>query len=244
MSKRSRFAPGCLLLCLVLPRTAAAAPDQRFVIDVARSRLVGHLLKAGLASGLAHDHVIRARRFSGELTLRGLELSSARLDLRVETHSFEADAPPLRRSYGMKSMLSTKERAKVLHNLCAADQLDCGRYPSIRFVSSSLRPALKGKWYLLAGSLTIRGQTRPATLKVALWQEGRRIKGQGQLSLLQSSFGYQPYSAGLGLVKVRDRMTIDIYLEAERGPPASAPPAGVPPASVPLKGASKRGPAS
>ena len=208
-----------LILALAAPQAAwgQSAPRTSFTLQNKASSFVAHLLKGGVAKGFAHDHVIRATKVTGTVDLEAGKLETLRLDLRVDTRSFDVDPPALRRAYGMKSMLDAGDRAKVKRNLEAKDQLWVAKYPQIRFVSTSLK-ALGGKRYVVFGKLTIRGVTRPVAVKVSAWlsADGKRLEGKGQLRFRQSRFGYKPYSAGLGLVKVKDPVTLNLYLVATR----------------------------
>jgi polyisoprenoid-binding protein YceI len=217
-SLAARAIPLVALLTLALgaPR-AARGQSQSYTLQAKRSSFVAHLLKAGLAKGFAHDHVIKATKLSGTISVDPAKLETIKLDLRVDTRSFDVDPPALRRAYGMKSMLDADDRKKVKRNLEAKDQLWVTKYPEIRFVSTSAK-ALGGKRYVVFGKLTIRGVTRAVRIKVSAWLKdgGKRLEGKGQLRFKQSNFGYKPYSAGLGLVKNRDPVTLNLYLVATR----------------------------
>jgi polyisoprenoid-binding protein YceI len=201
-----------LVGCFVLPRTALARTS--YTLDKKGSSFVVHLLKGGLASGFAHDHVIIARQFSGTLTIDGSDLATAKLSLQVQTSSLDPDPLALRRAYGMKSKLSASDRKKVLRNLRKKDQLWVSRYPTIDFQSTAIR-ALGGDRYRIDGKLTLRGVTRAVSLNTTATLVGKQFVGKAQLSVKQSDYGYKPYRAGLGLVRVKDKATINVYLKAK-----------------------------
>lgn len=216
-SLRCLVALVALVFAIPLASRAEAAPAT-YALDGARSSFVAHLLKGGLAKGFAHDHVLRAKQVRGSVTLSdAARLETATIEITVDTRTLDVDPSKLRKAYGMKEALSAKDRAKVKKNLEDKDQLWVARYPELRFVSTGLR-ALGGERYAVSGKLTIRGVTRAVQLsvKAKLKDGGRTIEGQGQLRFKQSDYGYKPYSAGLGLVKVRDPVTLNLYLVARR----------------------------
>ena len=205
-----------LILCALLgsPRAAGAAP-RAYKLIPKRCSLVVHLLKDGAGARFAHDHVIQARKLSGSVTLDPEAPGLTSIQVRVETRSLDPDAASLRKKYGLPGHLSPGDRTKVTANLRAEDQLDVARYPFITFRSTGVKALKKPGRFEVTGELTLRGVTRKVSLMVKVRLEGGTLKGGGQLRIKQSDFGYEPFSAGLGLIKVKDRVTINIYLEAK-----------------------------
>ncbi len=198
-------------MALCLGSVAHAAPVT-YHLQPKRSKLVAHLLKAGAGSRFAHDHVVEARQVSGVVVVDPASSGASRISVTVPTRSLRADDPKLRRRYGMKTVLAPKDRRKVEQNMRSPAQLHTARYPSITFASKKVVP-LKGKdRYRVHGTLTIRGVSRSVTTTVRASVSGGTFKGSCQLRVRQSAFGYKPYSAMLGLVSVRDLITINIYL--------------------------------
>jgi polyisoprenoid-binding protein YceI len=198
----------------VAPPAASAEPvSYRLVAD--KSSLVAHLLKAGAGARFAHDHVVRARELSGRVQVDPGHPERSQIQITVNARSLVADEPSLRKRYGMKKMLKPSERQEVQKNLSSAGQLDVARHPTIRFVSTRIIPEGQGR-FRVQGKLTLRGVLRPVTLRVKARVDGKTFKGSGRLRIRQSDFGYKPYSAMLGLVKVQDSVTLNIYLEARR----------------------------
>lgn len=201
---------------LAFSPVATAETLTRYRLDPSRTRFVAHLLKGGVGARFAHDHVVRARRLRGEITLRQDAWTSASVKIEADARSLEPDAPALRRSYGMKTMLDKSDRAKVRANLHAKDQLHTARYPTIRFTSTEVKATKRPGYYQIRGKLSLRGRTRTVALVAKVSRAGATIKASGSLVITQSDFGYKPYSAGLGLVRVKDRLTLNLYLEARR----------------------------
>ena len=198
------------MACLLLAGVAHAAPVT-YRLEPKRSSLVAHLLKAGAGSRFAPDHVVEARQVSGVVVVDAASPGRSRISVTVPTRSLRADDPKLRRKYGMKTVLSAKDRRKVEENMRSSGQLHTARYPSITFVSRRVVALVRGG-YRVYGTLTIRGVSRPVTTTVRASVTGNTFKGSCQLRVRQSAFGYKPYSAMLGLVSVRDVITINIHL--------------------------------
>ena len=200
---------------LLLLAGAARAAPKTYDLQPKRSTLVAHLLKAGAGSRFAHDHVVQARELSGVVVVDRKHPGSSRISVTVKTASLRADEPALRRSYGLKSKLSEADRRKVEQNMRSRGQLHTARYPQITFVSDRLVPLRDGR-FRVYGKLTIRGVSRSVVTTVKASVSGAIFKGSCQLVIRQSSFGYKPYSAMLGLVSVRDVATINIYLQGKQ----------------------------
>jgi polyisoprenoid-binding protein YceI len=175
---------------------------------------VARLFRAGAAARFAHDHVIEARGVSGVVHLDPARPGRTRIEITADARKLRADPPRLRRLYKLPA-LSADDAAKVQSNMRAADQLHVARHRTIRFRSRKVRPLGDGR-YRLAGTLTLRGVSREVTLDVRARLHGSLLKGSGQLRFKQSDFGYEPYSAALGLVRVRDEALVDVYIEARR----------------------------
>jgi len=216
LSMRIWAAMGSLLLVLA-PAGGAGAVPRTYDLQRQRSTLVAHLLKGGAGSRFAHDHVVQARELSGVVVVDRAVPSRARISVTVKTRGLRADDPALRRAYGLKGKLSEADRRKVEQNMRSRSQLNTARYPQMTFVSRRVVPLAGGR-FRVYGALTIRGVTRPAVTTVLASVSGATFKGSCQLRIRQSRFGYEPYSAMLGLVSVRDVVTINIYLQGKLRP--------------------------
>lgn len=206
---------GLVALLSPAPQREASAQPRRYVVSSAKSRLVARLFKAGLGSRLAHDHLIVPGRLEGTIDLDPARPDRARIAITVDARSLRADPPALRRRYGLPP-IDAGDVAKIQRNLHAIDQLYTATFPAIRFVSRRVEP-LGADRYRVRGVLTLRGVSRRVSLTVRARLSGGVLKGSGRLSMLQSGFGYKPYSAALGLVRVADRAGVDIYIEARPG---------------------------
>jgi polyisoprenoid-binding protein YceI len=115
------------LLSGALAIQAWAAPAEYFVVP-AQSELVVRVYKGGPAARLAHDHVIRATRFTGIFTGDPAQPMVATGSLTVETASLQADEPELRQKYGLSQELSAADRQQIESTMLGKGQLEATQY--------------------------------------------------------------------------------------------------------------------
>src|SRR5688572_10803969 len=108
------------LLCMG-SQSALAAEPWRLVED--ESWLVVRLTpkRSSLLSAVVHEHLIRARHFTGELSWDG---ESCALRLEIPVKDLEVDPPDGRRRFSMKDAPDADDRAKIGEHMRAEDQLD------------------------------------------------------------------------------------------------------------------------
>jgi polyisoprenoid-binding protein YceI len=153
--------------------SVSGASAQQHGIDTQGSTLTIRVGKTGIFSALAHEHEVRAPIHDGTADT-GLHPS-------VEIH---VDARTLR---VIDKDASEKDRAEVQETMLGPEVLDSERHQDIVFKSTSAEPAGQGQW-TLRGNLTLRGQTRPVTVQVAL-KDGRYT---GEAVVKQTDFGIKP----------------------------------------------------
>jgi polyisoprenoid-binding protein YceI len=190
-----------------------AARSATFRIDSERTRLAVQLYRAGVGSRLAHDHVVEATEVMGQVEYDAERPEASAIVIEARTASLRVDQPEARRRLGVDGDLSESQRADVDKAMRGADQLDTARHPMVRFAST--RIGLEGNGRLrVTGQLTVRGVTREVSFPATVALESGVLKGRATLSFLQSSFGYQPYSALLGAIRNKDEVTLHVELVA------------------------------
>ncbi len=180
---------GCLIW-------VAGATAQVRAIDIEKSVMTVRVSKAGLLSGLGHDHEISAPLAGGmvDVTARRVELHTNARALRVVDQG-----------------ISDKDRAEIKSNMLVASYLDADRFPEIVFSSVSADSSGDGSW-TVRGNLTLHGQTRALTLTV------REAAGHftGVARLKQSDFGIAPIKIAGGAVRVKDEIQIEFDIQPAR----------------------------
>jgi polyisoprenoid-binding protein YceI len=192
-----------------------ADPKTTYTIDPARSEFVVQLFKAGVGSALAHDHVVQATVFTGQIEIDLAAPTSGAITVDVQTAALKVDEPHIRQKYGLASQLSEKDRQQIQETMQSASQLDVAHYPVMKFSSTKIEAQSAGT-YLVTGNLTIRGKTQIVNFPAQVEQQDKALHIKGDFRFTQSSFGYQPYSAFFGAVRNQDEVVL--YFDAVAAP--------------------------
>ncbi len=179
------------LLALLTLANAASVP-QRYTLDAAASNVSAKVPFFGLASKTA-----RFPRMEGAVTIVPGAPEQAVIDVTFDATAIEApDSITLARLRGDKFFWVDK-------------------YPTIRFLGRSLKlsSATRGT---VAGDLTARGVTRPATLAVTfdadpVAQAGKPVSFTGTTTIDRRQFGMKSYQLIVG-------NQVDITLRARMVP--------------------------
>jgi len=196
---------------------AGPTPDEhgvlKYRINSGESLVYALVYKHGMAAAIAHDHVIHASKLTGKLNWNPTDDTRRHLNVTATVADFLPDADSLRTKVGLPLTLKEKDRATILGHILDEGQLWVAKHNTISFASTSIKGTLEGDSGTvdLKGNLTIRGEQRPIALKIQLEQQGEKIRAKGKLRILQSNFGYKPYSALFGTLKVKDE--VDIVLD-------------------------------
>ncbi len=195
-----------------MPSTAHAA---EFVVQPERSELVVKVYKAGVASALAHDHVVRATRFAGRVTGDPSNPASGYVELIVPVGSLVADEPDMRRKHGLPQGPGESDRQQIQSTMLGESQLNAGKYPEITFRSTSVHEQGSNR-VIVSGDFTLHGTTRRISLPVLIRVTNDTLQATGAFDINQTDFGIKPYSAFLGAVRNQDRVTLLFDVTAAR----------------------------
>ena len=150
-----------------------------------------------------HEHVIRARAFSGRIEYNADAPADSRVEVIVPTDSLEVLTPP-----------DTEEIRKVTATM-RSDVLDVAHYPEIRLTTRSVEPN-NGHLRVVA-ALTIKGVTRDVPLDVRFTISGDTLRATTAFAIKQTDFGIRPYRGGPGgTVRVADKVSFDVSAVAVR----------------------------
>jgi polyisoprenoid-binding protein YceI len=145
--------------------------------------------KSGLFSAFGHNHEIAAPIADGSFN----EESQA-VRLRVDARQMRV----------VDKDVSDKDRAKIQETMLGPEVLDSQRFPEIVFQSDHVERRGDGKW-VVEGSLTLHGETRPVKVQV----EGQSGRYRGWAELKQKDFGITPVVVAGGTVKVKNEVRIE-----------------------------------
>jgi len=217
---RSRPLPlaALALLFLLAPPLAgrAAAAAAEFRLDPLRSTLLLRVWKEGALSAFAHDHVIRASKFTGTVRFDPGHPQASAIEVTAETAGLVADEPTYRHRFDMPPV-DEQSRNEIEHTMLSSKQLDAAAFPTITFKSTRVleQGAIQ---MLVTGALTIHGQTREVTFPADVAIVQGLFRGRATFRFHQSDFGITPYSFGNA---VRNQDEVEMHLELI-GAPAPA----------------------
>jgi len=208
-------APHRLLLAAALvvsgPGIASGqAPGQDSVVYrlLPISRFEVRTEKAGVLGFAGHNHVVRARAFTGSVTYRPGNPSASRLEITIPAESLEVLTP------------SDASEIRQVTEAMRTDVLHVDQYQEIRFSSTGVSPTPTG--FRLDGELTLVGQTRPVQVETTVQVGPDTLRARGTFAVKQTTFGIKPYKGGPGgTVQVADRVTFDFDVVGVRDPARS-----------------------
>ena len=185
---------------------AAQSPPDSVVYDLApSSSFEVRTGKAGLLGFAGHEHVIRAKSFSGRIVLYADRPTASHVIVSVPTDSLEVLTPP-----------DTAEIRKVTAAM-REEVLAVAKYPEIMLSADAVERT--GDTLRLKASLLIKGQTRVLPISVRVTSEGDTLRASTTFAIKQTDFAIRPYRGGPGgTVRVADRVTFVIEAVAIRRP--------------------------
>ncbi|MCA9544760.1 MAG: YceI family protein [Myxococcales bacterium] len=198
------------LVTVLFSGGALAAPTTYTLTP--ESTLDARIYKAGVASRMAHDHVIRASEVRGQVTYDPAAPHTMALQVTVPTATLQADPARVRHQYGLPADIGDDDRKAVEKNMKGRYQLDVAKYPEITF-KLTLAARVGGK-FIVEGDLSIRGQTKRVNLPVEITADGQRFVGTGEVRVHHRDFGFEPYSAALGAVRNQEKIDLILKLAA------------------------------
>jgi polyisoprenoid-binding protein YceI len=179
-------------------------PTVRYVIDVRASTFSVEAFATGLLASFGHDPKIAIRDFQGDvnLTLTGLTLEDARLNLSIRASSLE-----------VVDDISEKDRQEIHRKMCE-EVLETDRFPEILYECPRVSASGSGDrfWVVLNGELSLHGVTRAQPVSARVVINGSSVRATGEFTIRQSDYEIAPVSAAAGAIKIKDEVkcTFDI----------------------------------
>jgi len=205
------------LLLLMAAATAGAAQATEYTLDPLRSTLLLRVWKEGSASAFAHDHVIRAARFTGTVRYDASKPQASAVEVEAAAKDLVADDPTYRRRFGLP-LINEQSRREIQRTMTSDKQLDVKAFPAITFRSTRVS-AGNGSALEVTGALTIHGQTREITFPATVDVVQGLLRGRATLRFRQSDFGITPYSFA-NAVRNKDEVEMHLELIAAPGAPS------------------------
>ncbi len=182
---------------------SGAARASTFGAVLSKSRIVVHVKKRGLLSGMAHDHHFAVRDWRATADFDPANPAEARCEVIAAADSLRDEQPAL----------SSEDRQKVDRQAAGEGVLDARRYPEIRFTSSGPLRGGDGRVEgTFSGTLRLHGRERPVRASAAATREGEAWRVRASVRFKQSDFGIEPYSGFLGTIAVEDEVLVEADL--------------------------------
>jgi polyisoprenoid-binding protein YceI len=159
---------------------------------------------SGLGSTLGHDHVIVASRFSGSVTWDPQNLATCKVSVTVPVANLVVDPPGARKRVGLEGETPEADKATITANFTGKDQLWIEKYPEISFKGSKCRA--EGEKVLVDGEFTMRGVTKPVTMKMKVDAKPGSYAASGGFTTTHTNFGFSPFKAAMGMLKNQDKL--------------------------------------
>jgi polyisoprenoid-binding protein YceI len=191
---------------LALCTFAASARAEAWRSDVADGRVIVHVLKRGIFSGLAHDHHFEVTDWSARASIDEDRLEATSVEVALSARSL----------VDRQEALSEADRRKVNRQAAGPEVLDAAAHPTILFrserfeVSPGRAPGRAAG--TLHGTLSLRGVSRPARVELQAERDGERWRVRGSARVKQSDFGIRPFSGFGGTVGTKDELRIELAI--------------------------------
>lgn len=183
---------------------ASSIATSRYRLDDSQSSFMVRAFSGGLLWFKGHDHLIRARDFSGEAQLTPGTINPASLRLTVRAASLEETRD-----------VFTPQQKQIINKELRDIVLEPDKYPEIVFKSTNVSGKATGanQYELkIVGDLTLHGVTRQITIPTIVTINGNDLRAQGEFHTERSDFNVKATSALHGMIRVRDKLkfTFDI----------------------------------
>jgi polyisoprenoid-binding protein YceI len=206
---------GSLLLVALVAITVSShrATAAEYQIRSEQSEIVVLVFKTGLASALAHDHVVRATHVAGSISGDPGNPATAVVRVTVDAATLAADEPDMRKKHGLAGVLGDADRREIQATMVGEAQLQVTAYPDISFRSVAVEPRAP-TGFLVTGDFTLRGTTRRIRVPLTTQLSRDTLRATGAFDFNQSDFGITPVSLFLGAVRNQDRVRVVFDLVA------------------------------
>ncbi|MBL8189376.1 MAG: YceI family protein [Acidobacteria bacterium] len=186
----------------------ATQKTRTYTIVAGESSFWVFVPKAGLLSGFAHDHEIGVKSFTGKIVVPEAGASNGSLELNVDATSLAVlDKKP------------SEDDKKKIYNSMHTEVLESAKYPKINFKSVSVNDLKQtgsdAYNFTLNGDLTLHGVTKRIAFPVSLTINAQELRAIGKYTLRQTDFGFKPYSAAGGTIKVKNEITVNFNIVAK-----------------------------
>jgi len=210
-----------ILLLLLSSSLSSAAELQSFVIDSEESWIRVLVYRAGLMSGLGHNHIVSSHEIDGIIKYT-TELADVSVDMRFPVASLVVDNAALRDLEGddFPGRLPEKDIQATRRNMLGRKLLDADNFSEIRIRSTSVSGQMDSM--TVVAEIDIAGQTNSITFPASVRRSDNQLLISGMAQVSHRDLGLKPFSAGFGTLRVHQNMAIRFELIARQNVNQSA----------------------
>ena len=205
--------------------SSALAAPQEYAFDTKGSDLYVTVYKneKTLLSAAAHNHAIRATKWTGKLSWDVEKPESCDIAVSFNVADLEVDSdysrnlaaskePDAKIKKGFEKTISEGDRKEVRKNMLSEGQLNGEKHQTISFQSTSCTAES------VTGKFTLRGVTNTVTMpaKIKTAETGAwKFLVKGSFNIKSTDYGFKPYSGLGGAVANKPEMRINVYLRGQ-----------------------------
>ncbi|BBM82439.1 hypothetical protein [Candidatus Uabimicrobium amorphum] len=219
----------CAILCFMTIFTYGL--NEEFTVVGNKSLLSVVVQKAGVASYLAHDHLIYAYKFDATLNYSHKNENDTTFSIKIKADNLYADYHPLSKMWNPTlnklgafsrkfTKLSDSDRKKVRTNMLSSSQLDSKNHTYIKakvlqIIDKETQVGERKFNKLIKLSLTVKGKTitREIPGNMKLKNGTLFVEALGKYKFTE--FGITPYSALLGAIRNSDDFHLYVNMRAK-----------------------------
>jgi hypothetical protein len=198
------------------PEAAPAPPaGPAEAWEVTGSRLEVRVYRDGPMAKFAHNHLVTSTAVTGRIELREPRTASTfRLELPLESLVIDDEQARAGAGADFAAPVPATDREGTRHNLLGEKLLDAARQPVLVMTADGIEGGPEN--YTVKLRVALRGEERVMTVPVTMAAAGASLNLHANLKLRHADLGLEPFTAGLGAIRVRDDFEIDCRLEARR----------------------------
>jgi hypothetical protein len=184
---------------------------QHYRIQPEQSVLTIRVGRAGLLSGLGHEHLISSHAISGTLTIAvPPAVSVARLIIPVQQLS--VDDPVELQDAGFQSIPDAQASVGTRDNMLRPEVLDGDRWPEV-IVDVAYTGNITGT-HPFELTLGFKGTTIPLQIPATVTPVDAGLQIDARFSLEHRQLGLRPYSALGGAIRVAETLAFELHVLA------------------------------
>lgn len=184
------------------------ASTKEYFFDDAQSLLYVQVFKDpnAFASDLAHNHVMRATNWTGEVQFNVEDIAACEMTFSLPVASLAVDEDAMRELVGYGDVINISDRETIREHMLANNQLNANQYASIWFESSDCTQSESG--LIVTGDMFIAGATREIDVVMNTTINQDAFYMSGVIDFTHADFGITPYEAFFGAVRNAQPLSI------------------------------------